>query len=262
MINPVKRALKEGKVTLGGWITIGHSVIAEIMGQAGFEWLTIDMEHSVITIEKAQELIQTIELSGVVPIVRVSENAPTIIKRVMDAGAYGVIVPMVNNVEDAQRAVRAVKYPPVGSRGVGLARAQGYGFEFDRYVQTVNEESLVIVQIEHIQAVNNIEEILSVNGIDGFVIGPYDLSGSMGIPGKFNHPDMIKALKRVMEASRSFKLPSGIHVVNPSVKEVIQRIREGYTFIAFGLDTLFLGQACRSGIGEIKKYQEEKGKAL
>ena len=184
MINPIKKALKEGKVTIGSWITIGHPIVAEIMAQAGFDWLTIDMEHSAITIEKTQELIQIIQLSGVAPLVRVSENNPTIIKRVLDAGAYGVIVPMVNSAKDAEKAVKAVKYPPVGSRGVGLARAQGYGFDFDEYAATINEESVVIVQMEHIDAVNNLDSIVSVEGIDGCIIGPYDLSGSLGVPGE------------------------------------------------------------------------------
>ena len=202
MINPIKKALKEGKVTIGSWITIGHPIVAEIMAQAGFDWLTIDMEHSAITIEKAQELIQIIQLSGVAPLVRVSENNPTIIKRVLDAGAYGVIVPMVNSAKDAEKAVKAVKYPPVGSRGVGLARAQGYGFDFDEYAATINEESIVIVQIEHIDAVNSLDSILSVKGVDGCIIGPYDLSGSLGVPGNFQHPQVLAALKSVEETCK------------------------------------------------------------
>src|SRR3990172_12592200 len=124
MVN-LKEKLKQNKLTIGSWITIGNSSIAEIMAKAGFDWLTVDMEHSAITLHQAQQLIQIIELSGVVPLVRVGENSPNLIKRVMDAGAYGVIVPMVNSKEDAEKAVNAVKYPPVGNRGVGLARAQG-----------------------------------------------------------------------------------------------------------------------------------------
>lgn len=256
MINPVKNALKEGKVTIGSWITIGHTVVAEIMAQAGFEWLTIDMEHSVITLDKAQELIQVIGLSGVVPLVRVSENNPVIIKRVMDAGAYGVIVPMVNSSEDAERAVKAVKYPPLGSRGVGLARAQGYGMAFEDYAKDINKKSIVIIQIEHIKAVENIEKILSVDGVDGYIIGPYDLSGSIGIPGQFSHPDFRNALKSVLETGKKSKIPSGIHVIEPSYEAVLSRIKEGYTFIAFSLDTLFLGQSCRTGLSEIQKQQK------
>src|SRR6266516_1799372 len=127
MIN-LKERLQSKTATIGSWLTFGNTSVAEIMAQAGFEWLTVDMEHTAITIEQAQELIRVIELCGVVPLVRVGENNPTYIKRVMDAGAHGVIVPMVNSRAAAEAAVSAVKYPPVGTRGVGLAWAQKYGF--------------------------------------------------------------------------------------------------------------------------------------
>jgi len=135
MKNTLKDKLKKKELTLGSWITIGDQIVAEIMANSGFDWLTIDMEHSAITLDIAQDLIRTIKLSKCVPLVRVGENNPLIIKRVLDAGAYGVIVPMVNSREDAEKAVNSVKYPPKGFRGVGLARAQNYGFSFD----TVNE---------------------------------------------------------------------------------------------------------------------------
>src|SRR3989338_2009418 len=155
MIN-LKEKLKNKNLTIGSWITIGHPSIAEIMVKAGFDWLAVDMEHSAITLEQAQTLIQVIELGGCVPLVRVEENNPTLIKRVMDTGAYGIIVPMVNNKSDAVKAVEAVRYPPLGKRGVGLARAQGYGISFEKYKKWLNTESVVIVQIEHIDAVRNL----------------------------------------------------------------------------------------------------------
>jgi len=249
----LKKKLKNRELTIGSWITISNPSIAEIMAKSGFEWLTIDMEHSAITLAQAQNLIQIIELSKVVPLVRVSENNPNIIKRVMDTGTLGVIIPMVNNKEDAIKAVNAVKYPPVGIRGVGLARAQGYGLEFEKYKEKVNEESIVIIQIEHIEAVNNLEEILSVEGIDGFIVGPYDLSASMGIPGEFEHPDIYKALNKVMEISKKCKVTPGFHVIPPEANEVLKKIDEGYRFIGFSLDTLFLGIKCRETILKIKE---------
>ena len=129
----LKQKIKNRELTIGSWITIGDPVVAEIMANAGYDWLTIDMEHSVISLEAAQDLIRCIALCGVDPLVRVGNNDPTIIKRVMDAGAHGVIVPMVNTRQDAINAVNAVKYPPQGTRGVGLARAQKYGNGFDEY---------------------------------------------------------------------------------------------------------------------------------
>ena len=193
----LKTKLENHALTIGSWITLGHPSIAEIMANAGFDWLTIDMEHSAITLDLAQQLIQVIGLCGVVPLVRVGENNPTIIKRVMDAGSHGVIVPMVNSKDDAINAVNAVKYPPAGKRGVGLARAQGYGTTFEKYKEWVDRDSIVIVQIEHIKAVDNLEGILSVDGVDGFIVGSYDLSGSLGIPGEFENPKVIEALDEI-----------------------------------------------------------------
>jgi len=248
----LKEKLLEGQLTVGSWITLAHPAIAEIMAKAGFEWLVVDLEHSVITIREAEELIRIIELCGVTPLVRLSSNDPVQIKRVMDAGAHGVIVPMVNSAEEAKKAVDAVYYPPIGSRGVGLARAQKYGADFDGYKNWLKENTIVIVQIEHIKGVTNLEEILAVDGIDGFIVGPYDLSGSLNIPGEFDHPEMVLALDRIKDISRRVKKPSGFHVVQPDVDMLLKKIDEGYRFIAFSLDILLLGRACRDSIEKIK----------
>jgi 2-dehydro-3-deoxyglucarate aldolase len=252
--NTLKKKLKRREITLGSWITLGNTAVAEIMAKAGFEWLVVDMEHSTITLDIAQQLIQVIEGCGVVPLVRVGENDPTVIKRVMDAGAYGVIVPMVNTKKQAEAAVNAVKYPPVGTRGVGLARAQGYGSNFEEYRDWVNKESIVIAQIEHIDAVNNLESILSVKGIDGCIIGPYDLSGSLGMPGKFEQPEMLAALKKVEKTCNDKKVTLGYHVIQPDYKLVLEKTSQGYNFLAFSLDILFLGNSCR---GQMTKLREK-----
>ena len=252
MKNPLKAKLRNNELTIGSWITLGNTSVAEIMAQAGFEWLTIDMEHSVITLDITQQLIQVIEGYGVVPLVRVGENNPNLIKRVMDAGAYGVIVPMVNTKEDAEAAVNAAKYPPIGTRGVGLARAQGYGFDFDDYAASINKELVVIAQIEHINAVDNLEAILSVEGIDGCIIGPYDLSGSLGMPGDFDHPEVLAALKRVEKVCKEKKVVLGMHVIQPDCKLVVEQVSKGYTFLAFSLDILFLGTICREQMKKLK----------
>jgi 2-dehydro-3-deoxyglucarate aldolase len=252
MNNTLKKKLQRQEITIGSWITLGHTSIAEIMAKAGFEWLVIDMEHSVITLDVAQQLIQVIEGSGVIPLVRVGENNANIIKRVMDAGAYGVIVPMVNTKKQAESAVKAVKYPPVGTRGVGLARAQGYGDKFDEYAATVNEESIVIAQIEHIEAVNNLESILSVEGIDGCIIGPYDLSGSLGKPGNFEDPDVLAALEKVEQTCKERKAALGMHVIQPDYRLVMEKVAKGYNFISFSLDILFLGNSCREQMTRLR----------
>lgn len=247
----LKHKLQNNQLTFGSWITLGHPAIAEIMAKSGFDWLTVDMEHSVITLDIAQQLIQVIEGCGVVPLVRVGENNPYLIKRVMDAGAHGVIVPMVNTKEQAEDAVKAVKYPPRGIRGVGLARAQGYGVDFENYKDWLENESVVIVQIEHIDAVNNIEEILLTEGVDGFIIGPYDISGSLGIPGEFNDPKVIEALEIVKDAAAKMNATSGFHVVPPEPDQLTAKIDEGYRFLAYSLDTLFLAETCRRDLNII-----------
>jgi len=244
MIN-LKNALNKNKRTIGSWISLGHPSIAEIMAKSGFDWLTIDMEHSVITLGEVQNLIQVIELCKTVPLVRVSANDPTLIKRVMDAGAYGVIVPMVNTKDDALRAVSAVKYPPAGKRGVGLARAQGYGFSFPDYRDRINKESVVIVQIEHVDAIKNLESILTTPGVDGSIVGPYDLSGSLGVPGKFGDVRLKQAILSYEKVSRRLNKPMGFHVVEPDIKEILRFKKKGYSFLAVGLDALYLGIKCR-----------------
>jgi 2-keto-3-deoxy-L-rhamnonate aldolase RhmA len=251
----LKEKLQKKEITIGSWITLGHPSIAEIMAGVGFDWLTIDMEHSAITLDQTQSLVQIIELCGLSPLVRVGHNDPHIIKRVMDTGAHGVIVPMVNTKEEAEKAVASVKYPPAGFRGVGLARAQKYGKDFDGYRQWNERESIVIVQIEHIKAVDNLESILSVEGVDGFIVGPYDLSGSLGVPGLFEHPDVVSALERVKVVSSEMNKPAGFHVVSPNPKECIRRIEDGYTFIAYSLDTLLLYKQCFDGLSTIKNKQ-------
>lgn len=253
MSDTLKRKLAGRSVMLGSWITLYHTAIAEIMAKAGFEWLTVDMEHSSITLDQAQHLIQVIGLSETTPLVRVGENNPVVIKRVMDAGAHGIIVPMVNSADDARNAVNSVKYPPIGKRGVGLARAQGYGFEFETYKKWVNKDSVVIVQIEHIEAVDNLDHILNVDGVDAFIVGPYDLSASMGLPGKFKHPKVLNALKKIMEISRHHAVAPGFHVIPPDSREVLRKIKAGYRFIGVSLDTLFLGLNCRDVLKGIEK---------
>ena len=240
------------KYSIGSWITIGHPAIAEIMADCGFDWLCVDLEHTVIDYQQASLLISTIQSKNLKAFVRVGENDSLIIKRVLDAGADGIIVPMVNSVEDAKKAISSVKYPPLGRRGVGLSRAQGYGFNFENYRDTTAKEVKLIVQIEHIEAINNLEEILSLEYIDGTFIGPYDLSGSMGKPGDYNDDDVKLVLKKYEEISSKFNKLKGVHVIQPDYELVIDKINKGYDFIAFSLDSLFLGEISRKQINNLK----------
>lgn len=252
MNHNLKDMIKKNRLLFGSWITLGHTSIPDIMSYAKFDWLSIDMEHSVIDIQKSQELIRVIELKGITPLVRITSNDAPLIKRVMDAGSYGVIVPMINTKKDALKAVKAVKYPPLGTRSVGLARAQGYGKTFNEYKSWVNKYSIIIAQIEHIDAVRNIDEIFSVKDIDGYIIGPYDLSASLGISGELNNKKVLEAEKMVMESANEYNKIAGIHVVEPNVKLVIDKINMGYKFIAVSTDFLFLENACTKIMDKIK----------
>lgn len=248
----LKEKIKGGKLTLGSWITIGNSAVAEILAKAGFDWLAIDMEHTAINVDQCADLIRVIDLCGVAPFVRVGANDSLLIKQAMDAGAHGVIVPMVNSKEEAECAVESVKYPPVGKRGVGLARAQGYGTTFNEYKDWAANESIVIVQIEHIDAVNNLEEIFSVEGVDAFIVGPYDLSGSLGVPGDFEDKKVEEALDKIVDISKNMNMSSGYHVVSTDYNLVKEKIKQGYSFIAYGVDFLFLGESARGGLAATK----------
>ena len=243
---------KDNAPKIGSWITLPSVQIAEIMAKSGFDWLAIDLEHSVITIAQAEELIRIVELCGVKPFVRLTSNNQDQIKRVMDSGAHGIIVPMVKSLSDIQSAYQSMKYPPSGTRGVGLARAQGYGRSFEDYLKWQSNEPILIAQIEHVDAVENIDEIFSFQHLDAFMIGPYDLSGSMGIPGEFNDPEFIKMISRIEELSDQAGVAKGIHVIEPDIEEFNQRIKEGYKMIAYSLDIRMIDKECSKPFENLK----------
>ncbi len=253
----LKKKIRSNQLTVGSWMTIGHPAVAEIMAKAGFEWLAIDMEHSPLSMAQCQELIRTADLCGVPPLVRVGANDPLLIKQAMDSGANGVIVPMINSVEEAERAVASVQYPPKGKRGVGLARAQGYGADFERHREWVKRDSVVIVQIEDARALPSLEKIFSVEGVDAFLIGPYDLSGSLGKPGDFESKEFLKAMDQILKTAERCKIPAGIHVVSSDEKKVVERIKQGYKVIAYGVDFLFLQENCRKGNAVLRAWKKD-----
>lgn len=252
MNGDLKERLRRREVCLGSWITLAHPAIAEIMADAGFDWLAIDLEHSTIGIREAQELIRVIDAAGVTPLVRLTSNDPNQAKRLLDAGARGVIVPMVNSAAQAEAAVSAVRYPPVGIRGVGLSRAQGYGVRFEEYIQTIEPATVVVAQIEHAEAVGALGEILAVPGVDATIIGPYDLSGSIGKPGQFDDSGVLALLGEYERASGEAGIPMGFHVIDPDYRSVMRKAQAGYRFLGFSVDFLFLGESCRTGLRALR----------
>jgi len=251
----LKEKLQKNILTIGSRITIWHQSVVEIMCSAWFERLVIDMEHSVIELEVAQQLIGLIQANKNKALVRVSKNEEVIIKRVMDAWADWVIVPMINSKEDAEQAVNYVKYPPVWKRGVGLARAQKYGIWFDEYKRWLNKESIVIAQVEHIESVKNIEEILQTEWIDWIIIWPYDLSWSMWIPWEYHKKEVKDAIKKVEDACKKYNKPMWSHVIESDSSKIQEKISAWYTFLAFSLDFFFLWNKVRD---EMKKLNITK----
>jgi len=248
----LKDKLRNNKLTIGSWIMMGNPMSVEVMALAGFEWLVVDLEHTSINLETAKSLITTIQSNNMKALARVSKNEEVIIKKMLDMGADGIVVPMVCSKEEAIQAVNYAKYPPVGKRGVGLYRASKYGTKFEEYKQWVDEELVIIAQIEHIKAVDNIDEILQVDGIDGTIIGPYDLSGSMGYPGEFERKDVKQAIQKVLNKCKKHNIPSGFHVVDTNPKKIKEKIDQGCTFLAYGIDYFFMRDLAISGMNKLK----------
>lgn len=244
----VKSKLRNNELTLGTWITLGHPAIAEICAKAGLDWVVVDLEHTTISEREAGELLRVIDLCGVFPMVRLTSNNADQIKRMMDAGARGIVVPNVRSEDEARRAVAATRYAPAGVRGVGLGKAQGYGAEFEDYVDWQKEGPVVIVQIEDNQAVDQIEAILNVSGVDGYFVGPYDLSCSMNIPGDFNNPDFRRTVDSILSIGLRLGRPAGIHVVEPDVEELEKAVSDGYRIVAYSVDMRILDSVIRNGV--------------
>ena len=248
----LKQKLLNREQTIGSWLTIPHTSVVEILASAGFEWLTIDIEHTSISMSQCFELIAAIQGNGMKALVRVSKNEEVVIKKVLDAGADGIIVPMVKNRKEALQALDYAYYPPRGKRGVGLTRAQKYGIGFDKYKQDLNDNLVVIAQIEHFEAVKNIEEIITTDGIDGVIVGPYDLSGSMGIPGEYGKPKVQQALLEVEETCKRLNKTLGFHVIQSDASFTQEKIDKGYNLLAFSLDFFFLGDKAREEMKKLK----------
>jgi 2-dehydro-3-deoxyglucarate aldolase len=238
-VNKIRKKLKENEVSIGSWMQLNSPDVAEIMGQAGFDWVAVDMEHGSISHSDLPNIFRALELEGTMPIARISEGMLSNCKQALDAGAAGVIAPMIVDAHQLETIISWCCWPPKGTRGVGYSRANLYGKYFDEY-ENEAQAPLVIAQIEHINAIENLESILSVEGLDATIIGPYDLSASMGLTGKLDHPDVLDACNKILLTCNNKNIPSGIHVVDPDEKKLKLAIDSGYRFIAYSLDAVFL----------------------
>ncbi len=263
--NPVKKALREGKPSVGTWLSLGSITAARFMARTGFSWLTIDMEHSLVGIETATHMFASIAEAGCVALARVPANRHDHIKRVLDNGAQGIVVPMVNSRQEAEDAIAAALYPPRGNRSVGgSVHALNFGTDANDYYANVNDQLALILQCEHIQSVENADNIFSVPGIDAIFVGPNDLAASMR--SKDGKPPSGQATKQAMDhilaTCKKHKVAAGVHC--GSAEEVNLRIEEGWQFLAITSELKMMLNGAQAEIrklvggtaeaGEIAKY--------
>jgi len=252
MKNHFKELLKSGKTAIGTLVQLPSPPVAEVLAQAGFDWLLIDTEHGPIDTEKLQAMIRATRGTPLTPIVRVACNLDWMAKRVLDVGALGVMMPGVNSAEEALAAVRAVRYPPEGNRGFGPTfAALRWGLTAAEYVQQANDAVMAIVQIEHVDAVARIDQILGVPGIDLALIGPYDLSGSMNRLGQVGHSEIQAAIDRVLKAASKANVPVGIFGVDAD--EINRYIAQGFRAILVGVDVAFLAAGATAMLSRIRR---------
>ncbi|MGA6926895.1 MAG: aldolase/citrate lyase family protein [Desulfosarcina sp.] len=242
MTHDFRKRLKRGDLLKGTLVSLSCPPVAELLARSGFDWLFIDGEHGPLSVGETQLLLQAAQ-PHCPCVVRLAANDEMHVKQILDIGADGIIAPLVNDAETAERVVSWARYPPLGKRSVGIARAQGYGAAFADYVAQANAQVAVIVQVEHIDAVANIASILDVVGIDGVFIGPYDLSASMGKPGQVDDADVRGQVETVRQACMKRGMPVGFFGVDAAA--VSPFIEQGYRLIAVGMDTLMLIQAAR-----------------
>ena len=246
MENRLKKKLAQGRPELGAWVTIPSPDVSEALSTLAFDWFLFDLEHSALNEQSAQVLMQGMRGDNVTPLIRVAWNDQVLIKKALDIGAHGVIVPMVNTRQDAIHAVRACRYPPAGIRGCGPKRPWIYDPD---YFATADDQVMVIVQIETEEAVNNADEILAVEGVDAFFVGPFDLSVSMGFKGAKDDKRFQDAIDRVFAAGKRHKVASGMW--EGSGKEILERINDGWQMMAMGLDIQFLLNGARSALERV-----------
>lgn len=241
--------INQNGTLLGTLLTLDSPEIAEILSLCRFDWLFLDMEHGALSVPAIQHLIQAMQ-PNVSAIVRIPENSSLWIKKVLDTGCDGILVPQVKTAEEALSAVKAAKFPPQGERSVGISRAHGYGMTFANYVSSANKDIALIIQIEHIEGVNNIDEILAVEDIDGVFIGPYDLSGSMNLLGQVSDDRVQEKIKEIKQKCLSKKIPFGIFVMK---KEAVKsELEDGCKFIAVGIDSTLLWNAAKEIVEAVK----------
>ncbi len=245
-INNIRTLLASGKITIGSWLQINSADIAEILAQAGYDWIAVDMEHGAFSQSDLPNIFRAIECAKAVPFVRLMEADPINIKYALDAGAHGLIFPRIESYEQLNAAIHHTLYPHLGGeRGFGYCRANSYGKNFYQYNDGLAKDIFIVAQIEHINAVNNLKSIISHPRLDAIMVGPYDLSGSMNIVGQFDNPNFINAMKNIFQICKANNMVMGTHLAQPDQQALASCVQQGYRFIAYGTDTVFLWQGAK-----------------
>nr|WP_221766491.1 aldolase/citrate lyase family protein [Chlorobium phaeovibrioides] len=236
----LKAKFRNRERLFAAWVSYSHPSITETFARAGIDVMFIDMEHSTISLEQAQRIIAASQSEGVPCVPRPVSHANEYLKPLLDSGSDGLLIQMVETPEQVEALIKDIKYPPVGRRTYGLNRAQAYGFDFDAYIESWNDTSLFLIQVESIKAVENIDALLAYDEIDGVMIGPMDMSGSLGVPGQTTHPLVIEASKKVIEACEKRGKSCGTQVADSTPDNVQALFDLGYNYAILGSDLFVL----------------------
>ncbi len=251
--NYVKEKLRNGEPSFGTWLSLGDLYATRVIARLGFDWLTLDIEHSAIDWSQATRIFGAIADAGCVPLARVPEGTHFYIKRVLDAGAWGIVVPMVDTVEQAKIAIAAAKYPPTGNRSVGGGmHSMNFDTTAGEYYERANDEILVVLMTESPRGVENAEAIYSLPGVDAIFIGPADLRFQMRAPdGTFPTAEQHEAMiQRVIQAGKKVGTPTGIHAMESPA--ALQRVEQGMQFLAIGSELRFMTQKAEEILKQVK----------
>jgi 2-keto-3-deoxy-L-rhamnonate aldolase RhmA len=249
--NRLKRDLAAGKVCLGATVTVASPALAEILSRVGLDWLWFDTEHTAMTLENVATMLAATNGSRISSIIRVPWNDKTMIKQALDLGPDGLIIPEIRTRAEAEAAIRAMKYPPLGERGAGLGRAQAYGMRMGEYMSSANDEVMMVAQIEHYTAVENIDDIVAVEGLDAVFIGALDLSGSMGRLGQTDDPEVEASVQKVFASCKKAGIPCGLVALGADAAN--RRIKEGFTQLIVGIDVVYLHGAVSAELAQINR---------
>jgi len=229
--------------SIGTWLQIPNSSVAEILGYSGFDWVTIDLEHGSISIERLPDLCRAIELGGSLPFARVFSSRVEENARLLDAGITGLIFSKIENAQTLKELIESSLLPKLGKRGIGFSKANNFGNNLESSIKLFRP--FIVAMIESEKGIDNLSKILNVKYLDALFIGPYDLSASLGITGKFDHPKFKKSIREILKKAKNKNIPCGIHIVNPNDNLLKKYLKNGFKFIAYGMDTTFLREGSK-----------------